>query len=77
MGFQIPLFDQALELCRTASRRVEAHLKYIGWDVAITPDGPVLVEGNNLPGYDMCQNAGHVDEGMLPRFEKLLGRPIM
>ena len=49
----------------------------IGWDVAITPDGPVLVEGNNLPGYDMCQNAGHVDEGMLPRFEKLLGRPIM
>ena len=75
MGFQIPLFDQALELCRTASRRV--HLKYIGWDVAITPDGPVLVEGNNLPGYDMCQNAGHVDEGMLPRFEKLLGRPIM
>ena len=42
-----------------------------------TPDGPVLVEGNNLPGYDMCQNAGHVDEGMLPRFEKLLGRPIM
>lgn len=48
-GFQIPLFDQALELCRTASRRVEAHLKYIGWDVAITPDGPVLVEGNNLP----------------------------
>ena len=76
-GFQIPLFDQALELCRTASRRVEAHLTYIGWDVAITPDGPVLVEGNNLPGYDMCQNAGHVDEGMLPRFEKLLGRPIM
>ena len=34
-GFQIPLFDQALELCRTASRRVEAHLKYIGWDVAL------------------------------------------
>ena len=66
-----------MALCRTASKRVEAHLKYIGWDVAITPDGPVLVEGNNLPGYDMCQNAGHVDEGMLPRFEKLLGRPIM
>ena len=32
VGFQIPLFDQALALCRTASRRVEAHLKYIGWD---------------------------------------------
>ena len=77
VGFQIPMFEDALELCRTASRRVEEHLKYIGWDVAITPDGPVLVEGNNLPGYDMCQNAGHVDEGMLPRFEQLLGRPIV
>ena len=77
VGFQIPLFDQALDLCRMASQRVEEHLKYIGWDVAITPDGPVLVEGNNLPGYDMCQNAGHVDVGLLPRFEKLLGRHII
>lgn len=54
-GFTVPYFQEALELCRQAAQ-VEPRLRYIGWDVAITPDGPVLVEGNNLPGYDMCQN---------------------
>ena len=78
MGFQVPLWDEALDMVRKAARKAYGYnCHWIGWDVAITPDGPVLVEGNNLPGYDMCQNAGHVDEGMLPRFEKLLGRPIM
>ena len=54
-GFQIPFYAQALELCRQASL-VETHIRYIGWDVAITQHGPVLIEGNPLPGYDMCQN---------------------
>lgn len=54
-GFQVPYFKEALELCQAAAKE-EPRLRYIGWDVAITPDGPVMVEGNNLPGYDMCQN---------------------
>ena len=54
-GFQVPYFKQALELCKKAAL-VEPRLRYIGWDVGISPDGPVLVEGNNLPGYDMPQN---------------------
>ena len=43
VGFQIPLFDQALALCRTASKRVEAHLKYIGWDVDDTLDTTMVI----------------------------------
>ena len=42
----------------------------------VFPDGKggvVILEGEQF----QKQNAGHVDEGMLPRFEKLLGRPIM
>ncbi|MCI6728958.1 MAG: sugar-transfer associated ATP-grasp domain-containing protein [Candidatus Faecousia sp.] len=76
-GFRVPCFVQAVELCRRAAL-VEPRLGYIGWDVAVTPDGPVLVEGNNLPGYDMAQNAKfHPDgRGLLPTFEALLGRPI-
>ena len=69
-GFQVPYFEEAKELCRKAAL-VETRMRYIGWDVAITPKGPVLVEGNYLPGYDMCQNHRFHDDGcgILPAFE--------
>lgn len=72
-GFRIPCFEQAVALCQKAAR-VEPRVRYVGWDVAITPEGPVLVEGNELPGYDMCQNAGQVECGILPRFREILGK---
>lgn len=73
--FRIPFFDEAVDMCKRAAE-IEPHMRYVGWDVAITPDGPVFVEGNNLPGYDMCQNAHHRSEGLLPTFEKILGEKI-
>ena len=76
-GFRVPCFRQAQELCLQAAT-TEPRLGYIGWDVAVTPEGPILVEGNVLPGYDMAQNARfHPDgQGLLPTFEKILGRPV-
>lgn len=45
-GFVIPYWDEVKKLCLEASKEIpEAY--YIGWDVAVTPDGPVLVEGNS------------------------------
>lgn len=46
-GLSIPYFTEALETVRSAAALLPYRL--IGWDVAITPDGPVLVEGNNQP----------------------------
>lgn len=76
-GFEIPLYEEAKALALRAAM-VEPRLGYLGWDVAITPDGPILVEGNTVPGYDMPQNsAWHPDgRGMLPTFEKVLGGPV-
>lgn len=76
-GFQVPMFDRAVKLCLDAAQ-VRPGLAYIGWDVAITPDGPVLIEGNILPGYDMAQNARfHPDgKGLLPTVEAILGGPV-
>ena len=74
-GFRIPMFRQAVELCLEAAL-VEPHMGYIGWDVAITEAGPVLVEGNTIPGYDMCQNHGHLEQkgvGILPKFRSVAG----
>lgn len=74
VGFQIPCYDDAVRMVRKAAL-VVPQIGYVGWDVAITPKGPLLVEGNTIPGYDMCQNYGHLNdkkEGVLPRFQKVL-----
>lgn len=77
VGFAVPCYPEAVQMCLQAAK-VEPRLGYIGWDVAVTPEGPVLVEANNLPGYDMVQNARfHPDgQGILPKLEHLLGHPI-
>ena len=77
-GFEIPMMKQAVELCLEASG-VVPEVAYVGWDIAITPTGPVLVEGNPIPGFDMPQwrNQSPEDVGMLPKFEQVLGRKIM
>ena len=62
IGFQIPYYEQAIALCKQAAM-LEPDMRYIGWDVAITEKGPVLVEGNILPGYDMPQNHHFHDDG--------------
>ena len=31
--------------------------KYIGWDIAYTPDGPVVIEANNGPGVSILQDS--------------------
>ncbi|HHU84127.1 MAG TPA: hypothetical protein GXZ23_03030 [Clostridiales bacterium] len=76
-GFVIPYFDEAVEMCKSAAM-VLPNLRYIGWDVAITPNGPVLVEGNNFPSYDMVQNYRHLDgkTGILPKFEKVINNNV-
>ncbi len=44
-GVRLPFWSRARELvCRTAP--LFRPLRTIGWDVALTPDGPVIVEGN-------------------------------
>lgn len=75
IGFKVPMFKRAVNLCKKAALK-EKHIRYVGWDVAITPNGPVLVEGNQLPGYDMPQNyfVTGDDVGILPRFEGILGK---
>lgn len=50
-GYQIPYWTQVLDICREAAYKVP-QMGYVGWDVAITQDGPLFIEANNLPGHD-------------------------
>ena len=76
VGFRIPYFEEAKALVLKAALKVP-EVRYVGWDVAITENGPVFVEGNTIPGYDMCQNYRHLPKnnktGVLPKFREVLG----
>lgn len=48
-GRRLPMFPEACALVREAAPHM-LPMRTIGWDVAITPDGPVVVEANNYWG---------------------------
>lgn len=48
-GFDIPYYDQ-LESFVKELAFVLPEARYVGWDVAITPEGFAVIEGNTLPG---------------------------
>lgn len=45
-GFAIPYWDDVVWLVKRTHEQL-SDIKSIGWDVAITPTGPVLIEGND------------------------------
>jgi len=51
---KIDQIADAFELCKKAALEVP-EVRYVGWDVAFTNNGPVLVEGNEYPGYGIVQ----------------------
>jgi hypothetical protein len=54
MGFKIPMWESVVELVDKVSG-ITPELRFVGWDIAIANDGPLMVEGNYLPGYDLLQ----------------------
>lgn len=50
-GFKVPYWQEVLDLTARAAA-VVPEVGYVGWDVAISENGPVLIEGNSLSaGY--------------------------
>ena len=72
-GYQLPQWDKAVETVLKAAT-VVPEVGYVGWDVAATKDGVVLIEGNPFPGHDILQMPPHVPDkiGMLPQFKKYI-----
>lgn len=55
-GRILPYWPETVALaCR--AHAVFAPRVIVGWDIAITPNGPVLIEGNGAPGIDLLQRA--------------------
>lgn len=68
-GLQMPFWNEVLDLCSRAAR-VTPNLRSVGWDVAITSDGPVLVEGN--PDWDLPMVQVHTDGLLQPHVRRQL-----
>lgn len=57
-GFQVPNFEAVKACVMGAMERLDT-LGYVGWDVAITPTGAELIEGNySWPGGNIIQFDG-------------------
>ena len=72
-GTQIPYWEEAKKMCLEAMQIVP-QVRFVAWDVAITPKGPVFIEGNSFPSHAIPQFAAHFPDGIgiLPRFEEFI-----
>ncbi len=52
--YKIPFLQEAVELCIRAHRLLYFSF-IIGWDVAITDSGPLIIEANEKPGMNVAQ----------------------
>ena len=71
---KVPYVKEAFDMALKAALEVP-EVRYVGWDIAITEKGPVIMEGNESPSYGLVQyylfNDEH--EGHLAQIEKILG----
>lgn len=46
---------RAFDMCKEAALLVP-EVRYIGWDIGFTDKGPVMIEGNEYPGFGLVQH---------------------
>ncbi|MFD2758633.1 sugar-transfer associated ATP-grasp domain-containing protein [Gulosibacter faecalis] len=73
VGFEVPHFAAALDLVAAAAKRIP-EVPYVGWDVAIGPERPVLIEGNYNTGvFQAKPSVSGQRRGLLPRYRAVVG----
>ena len=72
-GFKIPLWKEVLYTVKQAAKTIP-DIGYIGWDIAISNEGVVIIEGNNDPGYTAYQlpSLTKTHKGIRDKFKKYL-----
>ncbi|MCD8088398.1 MAG: carboxylate--amine ligase [Oscillospiraceae bacterium] len=72
IGYKLPFMDEIKDMVKRAALLVP-QMRYVGWDVCLTPDGPALVEGNDYPAYDFPQlpDPDKPRVGLIPKLKAL------
>ena len=72
VGFQVPYFKEAMDLIREVGL-INNKVRYVGWDVAITPSGPAIIEGNPYSGiFQLKPSISGIKTGSLPEYRKYM-----
>ncbi|TQO21194.1 putative polysaccharide biosynthesis protein [Rhodoglobus vestalii] len=72
IGFQVPLYTEVLSTLDTVAR-VIPQIPYVGWDIAISPSGPAIIEGNYNTGvFQMKPSLTGIKTGLLPKFREVI-----
>jgi hypothetical protein len=69
LSVKIPYWDEVIALVKNAAMEVDG-VRTVGWDVAITPGGPTLVEGND--NWDKTLFELIIGIGLNKRIKRLL-----
>lgn len=68
-GFKFPYWDEVISMAKKLALEIP-DMGYVGWDVAISKNGPVIIEANEYPGHDIYQLPEHTKDkkGVYPEF---------
>ncbi|MEV8268282.1 sugar-transfer associated ATP-grasp domain-containing protein [Microbacterium sp. NPDC076911] len=71
--FQLPMVEEVKAFVDQVAR-VVPQVQYVGWDIVVTPDGPVLVEGNWGAGvYENKPSVTGIRTGNKGRYRAAIG----
>ena len=72
VGFEIPKYKEVIDFVKELGL-VVPKVRYVGWDIAITDNGPVVVEGNNFSGiFQVKPSISGIKTGDLPNYRKYM-----
>lgn len=72
-GVRLPFYNEAIAIAREAQMRLP-QLRTLGFDIAITPQGPVIIEGNAWWGIlpQVIARRGFITDGVRAELKRIM-----
>lgn len=73
-GFEIPHYREIIEMVKATAVQLPG-IGYVGWDIAISENGPLVIEANDFPSHDLSQFPellGPDRRGLRPVFDQMI-----